>query len=175
MVRGNFSVNGQDSIIYDGKVSKVQAIVNTGRANIYGFNVAFKMDITKSWSTSMNINYTNGRDLIENEPMRHTTPFFGKASLFYNQKKLSSEFFVRFNGRRKFENLPPSERNKPHLYTSDGSLAWYTLNLRLQYKINDYLGLNGAIENILDHHYRTYSSGISAPGRNFVISFRLNF
>jgi hemoglobin/transferrin/lactoferrin receptor protein len=133
------------------------------------------MDITNSWSTAMNINYTNGRDLIENEPMRHTTPFFGKASLFYNQKKLSSEFFVRFNGRRKFENLPPSERNKPHLYTSDGSLAWYTLNLRLQYKINDYLGLNGAIENILDHHYRTYSSGISAPGRNFVISFRSNF
>ncbi|MCK5469659.1 MAG: TonB-dependent receptor, partial [Cyclobacteriaceae bacterium] len=88
---------------------------------------------------------------------------------------LSSEFFVRFNGRRKFEDLPPSERSKTHLYSSEGSLAWYTLNLRLQYQINDYLGLNGAIENILDHHYRTYSSGISAPGRNIVISIRANF
>ena len=175
MVRGDFSVNGRDSIIYDGDLSKVQAIVNTGRANIYGFNVAFKMDLTKSWSTSMNINYTNGKDLITNEPLRHTTPLFGMASLFYNQKKLSSEFFVRFNGRRKFEDLPPSERNKTHLYSSDGSLAWYTLNFRLQYQISNLLEINGAIENILDHHYRTYSSGISAPGRNFVISFRANF
>ncbi|MCK5104884.1 MAG: TonB-dependent receptor, partial [Cyclobacteriaceae bacterium] len=36
MVRGDFLVNGKDSIIYDGVLSKVQAIVNTGRANIYG-------------------------------------------------------------------------------------------------------------------------------------------
>ena len=28
--------------------------------------------------------------------------------------------------------------------------------------------------NILDNHYRTYSSGISAPGRNVVLSIRAN-
>ncbi len=175
MVRGDFSIAGRDSIIYDGELSKVQAIVNTGRANIYGFNIAFKMDISKSWSTSLNINCVNGKDLITNEPLRHTTPIFGMASILYNQNKFKGEFYIRFNGSRKFEDLPPSERNKTHLYSNDGSLAWYTLNLRLQYQISDQLGINGAIENILDHHYRTYSSGISAPGRNIVISVRGKF
>ena len=41
MVRGDFTINGKDSIIYDGEMSKVQAFVNTGRANIYGL-VSFK-------------------------------------------------------------------------------------------------------------------------------------
>ena len=71
--------------------------------------------------------------------------------------------------------LLQKERNKPHLYSNVGSLAWYTLNLRASYQINKFLGINAALENMLDHHYRTYSSGISAPGRNFIISLRANF
>jgi hemoglobin/transferrin/lactoferrin receptor protein len=97
------------------------------------------------------------------------------ASLNYKQKKINGEFFVRFNGARTLENLPPSERNKTHIYSSDGSLAWYTLNLRGQYTLTDWLTMNAALENILDHHYRTYSSGISAPGRNFIISIKASF
>ncbi len=175
MVRGDFMIDERDSIIYDGELSKVQAIVNTGRAHIYGFNAAIKMELSASWSASMNINYIQGEDLIANEPLRHTTPVFGMTSLYYTLKKFRGELFIKFNGERKFEDLPPSERNKPHLYSSDGSPAWYTLNFRLHYQINNYLSVNSALENILDHHYRTYSSGISAPGRNFVISLRANF
>lgn len=175
MARGDFTINGQDSIIYDGEMSKVQAILNTGEANIYGFSAMFKMDLSSRLSTSFNINYTQGRDRVNNEPLRHTTPVFGKGSLFYNHKRVLAEFFVWYNGKRKFDDLPPSERNKPHLYTPEGSLAWYTLNLRIQYQINKIIGVNGAIENILDHHYRPYSSGISASGRNFVISLKASF
>ena len=173
MVRGDFLVDGKDSIIYDGGLSKVQAIVNTGRANIYGFNIAMKMRPLRFWYTSINLNYTNGRDLVNNEPLRHTTPVFGSASVNYQRRKLRGEFFLRFNGKRSYAKLPPSERNKPHLYTSEGSLAWYTLNVRGNYQINKVIGVNMTVENILDHHYRTYSSGISAPGRNIVISIRV--
>ncbi len=175
MVRGDFTIDGQDSILYDGELSKVQAIVNTGRANIYGFNASLQMELNLYWSASMFINYTEGRDQINNEHLRHTTPLFGKASVVYARNNLKGELFVRFNGKRKFEDLPPSERNKTHLYTSEGSLAWFTLNLRAQYQLNNHLMFNAAVENILDHHYRTYSSGISAPGRNFVVSLRAKF
>jgi hemoglobin/transferrin/lactoferrin receptor protein len=128
-----------------------------------------------TWSATANVNLTEGKDLENNEPLRHTTPVFGMASLNYKQKKINGEFFVRFNGARTRENLPPSERNKTHIYSSDGSLAWYTLNLRGQYTLTDWLTMNAALENILDHHYRTYSSGISAPGRNFIISIKASF
>jgi hemoglobin/transferrin/lactoferrin receptor protein len=118
---------------------------------------------------------TEGRDLEQDQPLRHTTPVFGMASLKYSKQKFRGEFFLRFNGARPLKDLPPSERNKTHLYSSEGSLAWYTLNLRGQYTIRNWLTLNAALENILDHHYRTYSSGISAPGRNFILSMKLNF
>lgn len=172
MVRGDFMIDGKDSIYYDGELSKVQAIVNTGRAHIYGFNATLKMEFSPNWSAFANLNYIEGKDLVANEPLRHTTPMFGKATIRYTQKKVRTEFFVHYNGKRKWKDLPPSERNKPHLYSRDGSLAWYTLNLRLHYQIKTYLSVNGSLENILDHHYRTYSSGISAPGRNFVISLK---
>lgn len=172
MVRGDFTLYGNDSILYDGELSKVQAIVNSGRANIYGLNFGLKVNFSPYWSGKASINVTEGRDLEEDLALRHTTPVFGLASVEYLKKRFAGEFYFRFNGARSFENLPPSEQSKTHIYSADGSLAWYTLNLRGQYQISDWLSINAALENLLDHHYRTYSSGISAPGRNFVISLK---
>ncbi|HAA17342.1 MAG TPA: hypothetical protein DCP28_00680, partial [Cytophagales bacterium] len=60
--------------------------------------------------------------------------------------------------------MAPSEQDKPHLYPPGevGSLGWLTLNVRGNYLINDRLSAQLAVENILDTHYRPYSSGISA-------------
>jgi hemoglobin/transferrin/lactoferrin receptor protein len=175
MVRGDFEVNGQDSIMYDGALSRVQAIVNTGKAHIYGFNVGLNIDFDANWSARANLNVTEGSDLVADEPLRHTTPVFGMASLQYTRKMLKGEFFARFNGKRSLEDLPPSERNKPNIYSSEGALGWFTLNLSAQYQLKEWLSINAALENILDHHYRTYSSGISAPGRNVILSLKASF
>ncbi len=35
--------------------------------------------------------------------------------------------------------------------------------------------LQGGIENILDTEYRTFASGINAPGRNFYAAVRVEF
>ncbi len=175
MVRDDFTVDGRDSIIYDGEMSRVRALINTGKANVYGFDLWLKVEFSSYWYTSMNLNYTNGQDLVNDEPLHHTTPLFGRASVNYDRKKFRGEFFVLFNGKRSWADMPPSERNKPHLYTADGSPAWYTLNLRFQYRINELLTVNGGIENLLNRHYRPYSSGISAPGINAVISLRARF
>jgi hypothetical protein len=41
MVRRDSRFNGHDSLVYDGVLRKVQALVNTGKAKIYGFSVVF--------------------------------------------------------------------------------------------------------------------------------------
>ncbi|MBO6497680.1 MAG: TonB-dependent receptor, partial [Roseivirga sp.] len=74
-----------------------------------------------------------------------------------------------------FNDLAPSEQAKPHIYTAEGALPWYTINIYNSYKLSDYYSINFNLENILDTHYRPYSSGISAPGLNAVISFRASF
>jgi hemoglobin/transferrin/lactoferrin receptor protein len=43
------------------------------------------------------------------------------------------------------------------------------------YRLTGHWSLGAGIENITDRRYRPYSSGISGPGRNFVLSLRSAF
>ena len=75
--------------------------------------------------------------------------------------------------------MPPSEIEKDYLYALDAngnvySPSWYTINLKLSYKLFDNFELFLGIENITDQRYRPYSSGITAAGRNFISSIRVN-
>jgi len=175
LVRRDFTFNGQDSIIYDGTLSRVQSLINGGSAYIWGYSLELRIDINQNLGLISTLSQSDGEDKNENIPLRHTTPLFGRTSFFFHTTKLRAEIFIRYNGKREFEDLPPSEQNKIHLYTSEGSLTWSTLNVRASYQINENFLVNGGIENLLDTHYRPYSSGISAPGRNFIISARITY
>ena len=59
--------------------------------------------------------------------------------------------------------------------TVDGTPAWFTLNLRAQYEFKKYATIQAGIENILDTQYRTFASGINAPGRNVFLTLRLRY
>ena len=59
--------------------------------------------------------------------------------------------------------------------TPEGMPAWMTFNLRTSYKIHKLVTLNAGIENILDTQYRTFASGINAPGRNVFVTARFNY
>jgi hemoglobin/transferrin/lactoferrin receptor protein len=174
MVRRDFLFNGMDSLVYGGEFRKVQALVNTGKASIYGFSVVLKGDITPHWGIFSSYTYTDGKDQIEEVSLRHAPPAYGMTSIYYKKGGLLAELNVTYSGDKNFEDLAPSEQNKLYLYTADGALAWYTLNLRLKYQFSSRLTANFGIENILDKHYRTYSSGISSPGRNYIFAFRIN-
>ncbi|MBR9999919.1 MAG: TonB-dependent receptor [Cyclobacteriaceae bacterium] len=174
MVRRDFTFNGMDSLVYDGEQRKVQALVNTGKANIYGFSVVLKGDITPNWGIFSSYTWTDGVDRMDQAPLRHTPPAFGKVAIYYKNKGLLAESNVTFSDAKNFEDLAPSEQNKAYLYTDDGALSWYTLNFRLKYDFSPAFSIHAGVENIFDKHYRTYSSGISAPGRNFIVALRLN-
>ncbi len=175
MVRRDFTFSGQDSIVYDGELKKVQALVNTGKAYIYGFSVVLQGDLSRHWGLFSSLTVTEGQDLIDDEPLRHTPPPFGRTALYYKRKNWLAELYTQYSGGRKIANMAPSERNKSHLYTSEGALGWYTLNLKASYTLGEHFNINAGVENIFDYHYRPYSSGISAPGRNFIIGLRAAF
>ena len=48
-------------------------------------------------------------------------------------------------------------------------------NKYFKFNYNYFLNFDFGIDNIFDIHYRTYSSGISAPGRNIRLGFNLKF
>lgn len=179
MVRRNFQYNGQDTLLYDGTPSQVTALVNADYANIWGVHAVFEAAISSTQSLSGVVNFTDGQDSNEN-PLRHVAPLFGSLSYTYAKEKLKLVGYITYNGKISNDNLAPSEQSKTHMYklNSEGlpySPSWYTLNLKTNYQINPGITLQAGVENLLNHRYRPYSSGIVAPGRNFIIAVRGTF
>ncbi len=180
MVRRKFSLNGMDSIIYDGELSQVQAIQNAAWANVWGVQTAVEINLPVGFGINSTFNFQKGKEELENgdtAPLRHAPPWFGITHLTYEHKALKADLYGVYNGEVSFTNLPPSERDKPYLYAKDEwenpySPNWYSLNFKVLYQFTGYLTATAGIENITDQRYRPYSSGITAPGRNFIVSLR---
>jgi hemoglobin/transferrin/lactoferrin receptor protein len=178
MVRDDFQFNGEDSIMYGGEMSKVQAMVNTGYAISYGINMELLANLSRHISLRSTLNITEGKEK-GGVPLRHATPVFGSTHLIYEKRLLKADLYALYNGPRKYEDMPPSEISKPYMYATDDegnpwSPGWYTFNFRLSFNFSKWGSLNGAVENILDYRYRPFESGIVAPGRNFILSLRIS-
>ena len=179
MVRRDFTINGQDSIMYDGEMSKVQAVVNAGYAKIYGGSLLVTIQLAKHLGFKSAFTYIKGID-DEGFTLRHAPPMYGTSSLVYEKSRLKIELSSTYNTVVTYDNLAPTERAKPHLYAQDEngnpySPEWWTLNYRMSYSFSDKFIANLGVENILDKRFMSYSSGIAAPGRNFVFSVRYSF
>jgi len=174
IVRRDFTVDGQDSIIYDGTLSKVEALVNVGKAYIAGITADLKLDLAENLSFTSTLTVMNGLDTEDDLPLRHVTPTYGRSGVEFRGNNFRAELYARYQASKAFEDLAPSEQAKIHLYTSDGALGWSTLNVNTSWQPNPIFQLSVALENILNRHYRPYSSGISAPGRNFMVSVKIS-
>lgn len=183
MVRRDYALDGMDSIVYDGELSKVQAIQNAANAKVYGVQVGLDAELMAGFSLSSDLNWQHGEEEMDDgstSPSRHAAPFFGVARLKYDWKSLSLQFYSQFQGRRSHSELSVSEQEKDEIYALDDNgetyvPSWYTLNLKGMYTFYHRLTLFAGIENLTDQRYRPYSSGISAPGRNYIVSARFTF
>jgi hemoglobin/transferrin/lactoferrin receptor protein len=183
MVRREFQLNGQDSMIYDGVMSRVLAIQNAARAQVLGLQANLEAQLPYGLVFTANFTYQNGWEELDEggtAPLRHAVPWFGVARLQYRRQRLLAELNAVFQSPVAFGQLPPSERSKPQLYARDAdgnpwSPGWATLNLKANWQATGFLLLSAGLENLADVRYRPYSSGISAPGRNAIVSLRFSF
>lgn len=182
IVQADFKFNGADSAMFNGSKKKTQAMQNKDRAYIYGATGGFQFDFNKNVSFKSTISYVYGRyaDVKKDTvvPLDHIPPMFGQTSLFFKQNKMDAEFFVRYQGKKLSADYSPSGEDNA-LYSADKTKgympAWFTVNVRTGFNINNSLRINLACENITDNRYRVFASGINAPGRNFIISLRAKF
>ena len=173
IVIDDFSLNGERLVMYNGQSSKVLAAQNKAKALIHGWNLNLKADLSKEVVFSSSLNYTKGsiKDAA-NTPMDHIPPMFGRTAIKYQKKAIQVEVFSIYNGWKKLANYSPSGEDNLIYATKDGMPSWWTLNLRSDYQANKNISLQFACENIFDKNYRNFASGISSPGRNFVITVR---
>jgi hemoglobin/transferrin/lactoferrin receptor protein len=183
LVRREFQVNGQDSILYDGAMSRVYAIQNAAYANVYGFHAGIEIKLPKGFGISSLYNYQLGVEEMDNGEVsrsRHAAPAFGVTRLSYSFNKLRMQLYANYTAEVSNENLNQEEQQKPFIYAKDEngkpySPSWYTLNFKALYQFTNHFTVSAGIENITDQRYRPYSSGMVAPGRNVVLSLRATF
>lgn len=176
LVVADFKLDGKDSAMYNGSMTKVKATQNADNAYIYGVSAGVQFDFNERVSFKSVLNYTYGRYISSNLdtviPLDHIAPLFGQTSLTYKAKGFDGEFFIRYNGKKSLADYSPSGEDNLQYATVNGMPAWFTLNIRVGANITKNLRLNAACENLTDNRYRAFASGINAPGRNFIISLR---
>jgi hemoglobin/transferrin/lactoferrin receptor protein len=183
LVRRDFDFNGNAQLRYQGELSNVQAIQNAAKAYVYGFEFGLDAFLSDHLSLSSNLTITEG---VEEDsdgtdtPARHAAPTFGDFHIIWKNQKLRTSVFLNYNGELAFNELAVSERSKEFIFASDRngnpySPSWCTLNFRSQYTLSSKVVATLNLENFTNQRYRSYSSGIVAPGTNLILGVAYNF
>ena len=147
---------------------------NIEKATLYGFNFSLEYNILNNLLVISNCNYLHG-DKSNERPLSHIPPFNAKISIEYNAKKHSFNFYTKYNAWKKAIDYDDLGIDNLDEATLDGNPSWYTLNIGYSKKIDKNINISILIENLLDLHYKTFASGISASGRNFIINLNTTF
>lgn len=164
---------------------------NTGQAEIFGATASASFRIASNYTIETDYTLIKGKNKNTGLPFTHIPPNFGKTALYADFDKWRASLYTIYNGKKPINEYDlisgtDNEEESPieweYQEESDnwvikyqGTPAWYTVNMSFMYRFTDTFTLQLALENILDHHYKTFASGLSAPGRNFILTLRTTF
>ncbi|GAA4465877.1 TonB-dependent receptor [Nibrella saemangeumensis] len=171
------TLNGQATVLYNGRASRVVMQTNAQQAYLYGFSTRLTAQFTSALSAYGNLSYTYGRIKTDTTdyPLDHIPPLFGQAGLRWQQKQFRAEANVLFNGAKQLNDYNLIGEDNIVYATPQGMPGWYTVNLRSSYQLSRLLLVQVNLENLLDRNYRVFASGISAPGRNLIATVRVTW
>jgi hemoglobin/transferrin/lactoferrin receptor protein len=174
-----FNLNGQTEILYDGVSSKILANQNKRKANIWGFSTTLNAILSENFSTYTIYNFTKGTiksmGVNNDSPLDHIPPSFGRIGLKYVKSNLNFETFMLWNGWKHIEDYLLNGEDNEQYATPKGMPSWKTVNARASYNFTKKWSALIGVDNIFDLQYRTFASGINAPGRNIFATLRGGF
>ncbi|MBT5872588.1 MAG: TonB-dependent receptor, partial [Candidatus Latescibacteria bacterium] len=163
-------LNGSPTALDGGDTLQVFRKENAGKAFTAGLAADLKVRVSGPITLRANMGYTYGEDTTGQEPLTAMPPLNGLAGIDW----VASRFRVSGNVRYSAEQKRLSAEDQFDLRIPEGgSPAWYTLNLRGTVTLSKYAQIQWALTNVLDQNYREHSSGLNAPGRNFILGVSL--
>jgi hemoglobin/transferrin/lactoferrin receptor protein len=185
------TLNGEDSLLYDGRMTPVYQLKNVAVGEISGLYLNAKVRLVKALWFSGSVTQTKGiyrlNEVADEQPLDHIPPVYGQASLRWNGQGWFAEAQCLFNGMKKAEDYSSSGEDNQDKQpigladiNGDGKAdgfnpAWQCWNIRGGYQHRSGLSAALAIENLLDLHYRYFASGMSAAGRSVNLSITYQF
>lgn len=163
-----FLLNGQSQVLFNGTLSNVVANQNNSQADIVGFSTSLKSKLSKTIAAYGSYSFTQGRVMSPTDmtPLDHIPPYYGKLGLTLDNNWVTLDLFMLYNGKKDLKDYSNSGEDNLQYAPANGMPSWETYNLKGAFKGIKNLVLYSGIENILDIQYRTFASGINAPGKN---------
>ena len=170
-----------NTIIYNGEEVTTLANNNLGNRLLYGASIDGYINLTKSLSIQGNLSYIQSMKSEKYGPLPSISPTFGNLMLKYQKNKWLTNLQFQFSGKKDpnqyslggedgLEETPLIPRSM-EFYA--GTPAWNDLSFQTQFHYSKNLNFRFGLDNIFDVHYRTFSSGISVPGRNLRLGVNL--
>ena len=171
------------TIIYNEEEVTTIANKNLGNRFIHGFSIDGYNDLNKNLKINYSLTYTKGDNNESYGPLPSISPLFGSLSLSYIYKDLKIQSVFKFS-----DSKDPNEyslggedglEETPFIINQDGIKSflgapkWSDLSIYASKKVSSNSTLRLGISNIFDIHYRTFASGISAPGRSIQAGLNL--
>jgi len=175
IVRRDTILNGSNTLDIEGETALLQTNTNAAEAIIYGLSSQLRYLISENLLFSATYNYTYGQDISSAIPLAHIPPQFGKINLQYQKDRYTLEAYINYASAKTLDRYAPGTTDNLAEATESGTPAWQTLNLRTSTRLSKTVILQAAVENITDRHFKTFASGLSAPGRNFIFSLKTFF
>ncbi len=172
-----FSYNGEDSIFYQGEMSRVLANQNKRKAIIMGASSDIKLFLFDKILIKTSLNYTRGRIITDSilSPLDHIPPLSVKILLKMSNKKTTYQLFAHYNAWKKIADYYLNGEDNERYATPDGMPAWLSINFNFGYQMTKNFSVQTGVHNILDTQYRVFASGINAAGRNFFVTLRYSY
>ena len=172
IVRTPYQLNGQDSLEYDGDLYRVTTNYNAGQAYIYGVSMSIVANLNENFTLKGTLNYTKGHNLSDDVPLGHIPPIFGRTSFTYRKSRFFIDTYFVYQGWKYDDDFSPYGEDNESEAMRYGFPAWWTANIKAGFSAGAQFDFIFAIENLFDQFYKPYASGVSGPGRNFIITAR---
>ncbi len=190
--------DGSSSFVSRGDTLFAQTNSNAESARVFGIDLEATVAISEYWKVGADAHWLRGiREQGAPDgttltlPQDHIPPPYGKASLSWARKAWTLSAVLRYQLAKApadyavgsiepgpdgyvFDRLGTADNLELTPLNPDGSFAgsqaWWTLNGYASWSISSRWDLRLKAENLLDRHYRTFASGVSAPGLNLGLS-----
>ncbi len=183
IVFSDITTSDLSTIIYNNEEVTTIANKNLGNRFIHGFSLDGYNGLNKKLKFNYSLTYTKGDNNESYGPLPSISPLFGSLALSYVNKDLKIQGVFKFS-----DSKDPNEYSRggedgldetPFIINQDGlkdflgTPKWSDLSIYASKKVSSNSTLRLGITNIFDIHYRTFASGISAPGRSFQAGLNL--
>jgi len=174
---GDSRLHDSSQVMYDGQLSTVKTTINAARARLWGIECHALTRISKRFLFRADITRTSGRILetVGTSPLDHIPPMYGNLSLQFKRGRFESELGFLFQSAKDSADYRLGAEDN-EIYSADPvrgyTASWQTVSIRQSVDLNKHMRLQLSVENLFDRFYRTFSSGISAPGRNIIASLQ---